>query len=216
MLSFTSDEEKVRVSISRSKESLCVSEPYRTSDSAAASWTAAVLCRFGKCARPLESSGGLSQSKTWRRSGRFMCGPHAIFSAHWDHEPERGCVQSTNRNTSEGQSPSHRSIALPVAPPPPRLLWTYLLSVRVVSPRDVAPTFLSASWEAFQPPVARQECLPTCRLESRRYELSGRLTHTLDIAALQRRGSWRASTLFPAGNGTVSLRSFVGGDVRRL
>ena len=26
-------------------------------------------------------------------------------------------------------------------------------------------------WEAFQPPFARQECLPTCRLESQRYEL---------------------------------------------
>jgi len=38
--------------------------------------------------------------------------------------------------------------------------------------QDVAPTFLSAGWEAFQPPVARQECLAPCRLENRCYELS--------------------------------------------
>ena len=116
--------------------------------------------------------------------------PPLLFETHWDHEPKRGCVQSTSHRASAGQSPSNRSIALSVAPPLRLLLWTYVFSVRVLSPWDVAPTFLSAGWEAFQPPVARQECLATCRLESRRYELSGRSTHTLDTAALQRRGSW--------------------------
>ena len=117
--------------------------------------------------------------------------PPFLFETHWGHELERGGMQSTSHSTSAGQSLSDRSIALSVAPPLRLVLWRYLFSVRVLSPWDVAPTFLSAGWEAFQPPVTRQEYLPTCRLESRRYEPSGRSTHTLDIAAIPRRGLWK-------------------------
>jgi len=82
-------------------------------------------------------------------------------------------VQCTSHSTAAGQSPSNRSIALSVTPSLRLLLWTYLFSVRVLSPWEVAPTFLSAGWEAFQPLIARQECLGTCRLESQRYAVQG-------------------------------------------
>src|SRR5262249_32110381 len=42
-----------------------------TRASAAASWSAAVLCRF-RIHEAIQSASGLAHSKTWRWSGRFM------------------------------------------------------------------------------------------------------------------------------------------------
>src|SRR5262245_64547635 len=42
-----------------------------TRASAAASWSAAVLCRF-RMHEAIQSARGLAHSKTWRWSGRFM------------------------------------------------------------------------------------------------------------------------------------------------
>ena len=52
---------------------------------------AIVNCPFGTsiCARLAPLCRGLARSKTPRPFGRFAESLHAIFAAHWDHEPVR-------------------------------------------------------------------------------------------------------------------------------
>ena len=51
-------------------------EPQRACAGAAASWTAAALCRFRLAASQPKSARGLAQSKTLRRFARFLAHPH--------------------------------------------------------------------------------------------------------------------------------------------